>query len=417
MTKTLKPQEFDLAIAGGGLVGASLALALAPLGLRIALVEAVAPGTAEHPSFDERTTALANGTVRVFRSLDVWRHMQREATAIRRIHVSEQGRFGVARIDAAEQGLDALGYVLPNRVIGAALWEGLRRMSGIDTFAPAKVTASGPANDRRTLCIERSGETFEIEARLVVAADGARSVVREQSGVAAEHWEYDQTAIIATVTTQRFHDHVAYERFTPDGPIAVLPLADGRCGIVWARPPEDAARLLALPDEEFLVELQAAFGYRLGRLLRIGTRYSYPLALSRSERHVAPRLAIVGNAAQSLHPIAGQGFNLGLRDAASLAEVIADAMAAGGTDVGDEATLRAYASWRDEDRQRIVAFTDGLVRLFGSPLGPLRSLRSIGLLAFDAFPPAKAAMARLSVGAAGRIPRLARGVPLVGIGR
>jgi 2-octaprenyl-6-methoxyphenol hydroxylase len=417
MTGTLKPREFDVAIAGGGLVGASLALALAPLGLRVALVEAVASGSAEHPSFDERTTALANGTVRVFRSLDVWRHMQREATAIRRIHVSEQGRFGVARIDATEQGLDALGYVLPNRVIGAALWEGLRRVSGVETFAPARVTATGLANDRRTLGIERAGEAFDIEARLVVAADGARSIIREQAGVEAEHWEYGQTAIIATLTTQRFHDHVAYERFTPDGPIAVLPLADGRCGIVWTRRPEEAARLLALPDEEFLLELQAAFGYRLGRLLRIGSRYSYPLALSRSERHVAPRLAIVGNAAQSLHPIAGQGFNLGLRDAASLAEVIADALAAGRTDVGDEATLRAYASWRDEDRARIVAFTDGLVRLFGSPLGPLRSLRSMGLLAFDAFPPAKAAMARLSVGAAGRIPRLARGVPLAGVER
>jgi 2-octaprenyl-6-methoxyphenol hydroxylase len=417
MTETLGTRDFDVAIAGGGLVGASLALALAPLGLRVALVEAVAPGSEEHPSFDERTTALANGTVRVFRSLDVWRHMQREATAIRRIHVSEQGRFGIARIDAAEQGLDALGYVLPNRVIGAALWEGLRRVSGVETLAPARVTATRLANDRRTLCIERGGDTFEIEARLVVAADGARSIIREQAGVEAEHWEYGQTAIIATLTTQRFHDHVAYERFTQDGPIAVLPLSDGRCGIVWIRRPEEAARLLALPDEEFLGELQAAFGYRLGRLLRVGTRYSYPLALSRSERHLAPRLAIVGNAAQSLHPIAGQGFNLGLRDAASLAEVIADALAAGRTDVGDEATLRAYASWRDEDRERIVAFTDGLVRLFGSPLGPLRGLRSMGLLAFDAFPPAKAAMARLSVGAAGRVPRLARGVPLAGIER
>jgi 2-octaprenyl-6-methoxyphenol hydroxylase len=417
MMGTLKTGEFDLAIAGGGLVGASLALALAPLGLRIALVEAVAPGSAEHPSFDERTTALANGTVRVFRGLDVWRHMQREATAIRRIHVSEQGRFGVARIDAAEQGLDALGYVLPNRVIGAALWEGLRRVPGVETFAPAKVAATALANDRRTLCVEQGGESAEIVARLVVAADGARSIIREQAGVAAEQWEYGQTAITATLTTQRFHDHVAYERFTPDGPIAVLPLADGRCGIVWARRPDEAVRTLALSDEEFLVELQAAFGYRLGRLLRVGARYSYPLALSRSGCHIAPRLAIVGNAAQSLHPIAGQGFNLGLRDAASLAEVIADAMAAGRTDVGDAATLRAYADWRDEDRRRIVAFTDGLVRLFGSPLGPVRGLRSMGLLAFDAFPPAKAALARLSVGAAGRIPRLARGVPLDGIGR
>ncbi len=406
--------DCDVAIAGGGLVGASLALALAPLGLKVALVEAVAPGGGDHPSFDERTTALANGSARIFRSLGIWRHMEREATPIRRIHVSDQGRFGVARIDAAEQGLEALGYVLPNRVMGAALWQGLAAASGIQVIAPARVLGSELADDVRVLTLERSATTQQLRARLVVAADGARSLIREQAGIAADHWPYAQTAIIATITTQRFHDYVAYERFTADGPIAVLPLSDGRCGIVWTRPPEDAARLLALPDEAFLAELQAAFGFRLGRLLRAGVRSAYELALSRSERHVAARLAIVGNAAQGLHPIAGQGFNLGLRDAASLAEVLADARAAGSADAGDAGPLKAYADWRAEDRRRIVAFTDGLVRLFGSPLGVLRGLRSVGLLAFDAFPPAKSAMARLSVGAAGRIPRLARGVPLAG---
>jgi len=406
--------DCDVAIAGGGLVGASLALALAPLGLKVALVEAVAPGGGVHPSFDERTTALANGSARIFRSLGIWRHMEREATPIRRIHVSDQGRFGVARIDAAEQGLEALGYVLPNRVMGAALWQGLAAASGIQVIAPARVLGSELAGDVRVLALEHSATTQQLRARLVVAADGARSLIREQAGIAADHWPYAQTAIIATITTQRFHDYVAYERFTADGPIAVLPLSDGRCGIVWTRPPEDAARLLALPDEAFLAELQAAFGFRLGRLLRAGVRSAYELALSRSERHVAERLAIVGNAAQGLHPIAGQGFNLGLRDAASLAEVLADARAAGSADAGDAGPLKAYADWRAEDRRRIVAFTDGLVRLFGSPLGVLRGLRSVGLLAFDAFPPAKSAMARLSVGAAGRIPRLARGVPLAG---
>jgi 2-octaprenyl-6-methoxyphenol hydroxylase len=404
----------DVAIAGGGLVGASLALALAPLGLKVSLVEAVAPGGGNHPSFDERTTALANGSARIFRSLGVWRHMEREATPIRRIHVSDQGRFGVARIDAAEQGLEALGYVLPNRVMGAALWQGLAAAPGIEVIAPARVLGSELAGDVRVLALEHSGTKHELRARLVVAADGARSLIREQAGIAADHWAYAQTAIISTITTQRFHDYVAYERFTADGPIAVLPLSDGRCGIVWTRPPEDAARLLALPDEAFLAELQAAFGFRLGRLLRVGVRSAYELALSRSERHVAERLAIVGNAAQGLHPIAGQGFNLGLRDAASLAEVLADARADGVADAGDAGPLKAYADWRAEDRRRIVAFTDGLVRLFGSPLGVLRGLRSLGLLAFDAFPPAKSAMARLSVGAAGRIPRLARGVPLAG---
>jgi 2-octaprenyl-6-methoxyphenol hydroxylase len=406
--------DCDVAIAGGGLVGASLALALAPLGLKVALVEAVAPGGGDHPSFDERTTALANGSARIFRSLGVWRHMEREATPIRRIHVSDQGRFGVARIDAAEQGLEALGYVLPNRVMGAALWQGLGTVRGIQVIAPARVLGSELAGDVRVLALEHSGTQQELRARLVVAADGTRSLIREQAGIAADHWPYAQTAIISTITTQRFHDYVAYERFTADGPIAVLPLSDGRCGIVWTRPPEDAARLLALPDDAFLAELQAAFGFRLGRLLRVGVRSAYELALSRSERHVAERLAIVGNAAQGLHPIAGQGFNLGLRDAASLAEVLADARADGVADVGVAGPLKAYADWRAEDRRRIVAFTDGLVRLFGSPLGVLRGLRSVGLLAFDAFPPAKSAMARLSVGAAGRIPRLARGVPLAG---
>jgi len=404
--------RYDIAIAGGGLVGASLALALAPLGLRIALIEAATPGEGEHPSFDERTTALANGSVRVFRSLGVWRHMEREATQIKRIHVSDQGRFGSARIDAAEQGLESLGCVLPNRVIGAGLQLGLRDCPQVHLLAPARALGSEVAGDSRGLRFELGGAEQRLEARLVVAADGARSLVREQAGIGAQHWEYGQTAIIATLATQRFHDHVAYERFTPEGPIAVLPLADGRCGLVWTRRPEEAARLLAVTDEVFLAELQHAFGFRLGRLLAVGRRQSYELGLWRADRHSGERLAVVGNAAQALHPIAGQGFNLGLRDAASLAEVIADAIADGNPDVGAPSVLEAYAKWRDQDQRRIVAFTDGLVRLFATPFGPLRVLRSAGLIAFDALPPAKSALARLSVGASGRIPRLARGVPL-----
>ena len=416
MTASADSSDYDVAIAGGGLVGASLALALAPLGLRIALVEAVAPGTGEHPSFDERTTALANGSVRVFRSLGVWQHMEREATPIRRIHVSDQGRFGTARIDAAEQGLESLGCVIPNRAIGAALQQGLAACPSVETLAPARVLGSETADGWRRLRFETAGAERQIAARLVVAADGARSLVREQAGIGAEHWEYGQVAIIATLVTQRFHGHVAYERFTAEGPIAVLPLADGRCGLVWTRHPPEAARLLAATDEAFLAELQQAFGFRLGRLLSVGRRQSYELGLWRAERHVGERLAVVGNAAQALHPIAGQGFNLGLRDAASLAEVLADARAEGISDSGAEAPLAAYAAWRDQDQRRIVAFTDGLVRLFATPFGPLRMLRTAALLAFDALPPAKGALARLSVGASGRIPKLARGVPLAAVG-
>ena len=407
--------DYDLAIAGGGLVGASLALALAPLGLRIALVEAVVPGGDGHPSYDERTTALSNGTIRAFRSLGVWSQMEREAAPIRRIHVSERGRFGVARIDAAEQGLESLGSVLPNRVIGEALWHRLAAWPGVEVIAPARVTGTTPGDGYRRLEAERDGEPLTVAARLVVAADGARSTIREQAGIGSDHWDYGQTAIVTTMTAQRFHDHVAYERFTSEGPIAVLPLTDGRCGVIWTLRPEAAARALELTDEAFLGEFQQAFGFRLGRFVKVGRRFSYDLALTRAERHAAPRLAIVGAAAQGMHPIAGQGFNLGLRDAACLAEVIADARAEGRLDAGEDALLAAYADWRDDDRGRIVAFTDGLVRTFGSPLATIGGLRAAGLVAFDLLPPAKAAMSRLSVGAAGRVPRLARGVPLTGV--
>jgi 2-octaprenyl-6-methoxyphenol hydroxylase len=407
--------EFDLAIVGGGLVGASLALSLAPLGMRIVLLEAVAPGSGDqHPSFDERTTALANGTVRAFRTLGVWTGMEREAAPIRRIHVSEQGRFGAARIDAAEQGLPALGYVVANRVIGAALWAGLARQPAVRVIAPARVTGSELRDDVRLVQYAVDGEAHSLSAHLVVAADGVHSVIRDQSGIGADHIEYEQTALTAVLVAHRFHDHVAYERFTADGPIAILPLTDGRCGMVWTRKPSDIERLLAIDDDAFLQEFQAAFGFRLGRFLRVGQRASYPLTLSRAERHIAPRLAVVGAAAQGLHPIAGQGFNLGLRDAMSLAEVIADHRVAGQRDPGVAAVLEDYADWREADRRRIVQFTDGLVRIFATPLGLMRSLRSIGLLAFDVFPPAKSALARLSVGASERIPRLARGVPLAG---
>lgn len=414
---TAIPAQYDLAIVGGGLVGASLALALAPLGLRIALLEAVPQATGPaHPSFDERTTALANGSVRAFRTLGAWDAMSREAAPIRRIHVSEQGRFGSARIDASEQGLDALGHVVPNRVIGAGLWAALARHANVRVIAPARVLGTDLAGDSRNVRYEAAGAEHVLGARLVVAADGIHSVVRDQAGIGAGHVDYGQGALTAVLVAQRFHDHVAYERFTEAGPIAILPLTDGRCGMVWTRRPADVERLCGLDDPAFLAEFQAAFGYRLGRFLRVGQRASYQLTLSRASQHTASRLAVIGAAAQGLHPIAGQGFNLGLRDAMSLAEVIADQRVAGEPDPGAAAVLDDYARWRDTDRRRIVQFTDGLVRIFATPLGVVRGLRSAGLLAFDLFPPAKSALARLSVGASDRVPRLARGVPLAGVG-
>lgn len=404
----------DIAIVGGGLVGASLALALSQLDLTVVLVEAHPFGVEGQPSFDDRTTALSNGSRRIFEGIGVWPLIERETTPIRRIHVSDQGRFGFARLDAREQGLDALGFIATNRAMGAALWHQLAARS-VKVLAPARVTAVELHDRVRALQCQLNDETSQtVEAQLVIAADGAKSAVREAAGIGATTWDYGQMALVTNVFTQRFHDYVAYERFTPAGPIAVLPMSEGRSGLIWTLAPEPANEVAKLSDADFLARLQKEFGFRLGRFTRVGARQLYPLSLTRSDEHVGPRLAVVGNAAQALHPIAGQGFNLGLRDAASLAEVLADARArqAGSFDAGDGVLLERYRSWREADRGRIVGFTDGLVRLFTQPFGPAKFVRDVGLLAFDLMPAAKDALSQLSLGAAGRIPRLARGAKL-----
>ncbi len=410
------------------MVGASLAVALDGLGVRIALIEAVAHDAASQPSFDERTTALSNGSRRIFETLGVWPALSATATPIRKIHVSDQGHFGFARIDAAEQGLAAMGYVVPNRSLGSALWSRLSHSASVRVFCPAQVLGVDVREQSIELRLQsathiRQGETASagtgetLEARLVVAADGAQSAVRGAFGVAAEARDYEQTAVITTVLPQRFHDHVAYERFTDSGPLALLPLADGRCTLVLTLKPASADQAMAWSDQEFLAEVQRRFGFRLGRFLKVGRRVPYPLSLTRSDRTSAGRCVIVGNAAQGLHPVAGMGFNLGLRDVACLAELVAEHRAAQDRtarddDLGSGCLQTQYDAWRAADRGGAIAFTDGLVRLFSNPLGAIQRLRNAGLLAFDLAAPAKAALSRLSTGAAGRIPKLARGVAL-----
>jgi len=408
------PVVVDVAIAGGGLVGASLALALAQLKLEVVLIEATPFGALDQPSFDERSTAISNGSRRIFEALGVWPLIEREATAIRRIHVSDRGRFGFTRIDAKEQGLSALGFVVVNRVMGAALWRRLSAEPSITVLAPAKVQSMQLQEHRQRIECEMPDGVRIVEAKLAIAADGARSTLRQSAGIGSSTWDYEQVALVSNVLSQHFHDHVAYERFTNDGPLALLPLTEGRLGVVWTFRPETAREMTALSDAEFLARLQETFGFRLGRFTRVGQRQLYPLSLTRSEEYVAERLAIVGNAAQTLHPIAGQGFNLGLRDAVSLAEVLADGLAQCGADfdAGDGMWLQRYREWRAADRSNIVRFTDGLVRVFSQPLGPIKLLRNAGMLAFDLMPAAKDALSQLSLGAAGRVPRLARGAPL-----
>lgn len=402
-------RQFDVAIVGGGLVGASLALGLAGTGVRVLLIESVAPDSAEQPSFDERTTALGNASRRIFQGLGVWDEVSREAAAIRAIHISDAGRFGFARLEAEEHGIDAFGYVVPNRVIGTALWRRLSGAGGVELRVPASIEDLDITTERVYFTVVTGAGVREVtSARLVVAADGAQSAVRAAAGIKAGVEDYGQVAITATVVADRAHDGTAYERFTPSGPVAVLPLRGGGYGTIWSCTPRRATELLALDDNAYLGELQSRFGWRAGRFRRIGRRASYPLKLTRAATTVARRTVLIGNAAQALHPIAGQGFNLGLRDAALLAEVIAGASG----DVGSEELLRKYSDWRAADRGGIVRFTDGLVRLFGSRMPGVSLMRNLGLLVFDLSPPAKRALARVSLGFGGPTPRLARGLPL-----
>jgi 2-octaprenyl-6-methoxyphenol hydroxylase len=406
-------EAFDIAVAGGGMVGASLGVALKDLGVRVALIEAVAHDSAAQPSFDERTTALSNGSRRILETLGVWPAVAPAATPIAKVHVSDQGHFGFARVDAESLGLRAMGHVMPNRALGAALWSRLDGAEAVKVFCPAVVAGVTAGTSSVELRLEgANGAGATIAAKLVVAADGAQSAVRTAFGVDAAVRDYEQTAIITSVLPQRFHDYVAYERFTESGPLALLPLADGRCTLVLTLSPSMADTAMGWSDVEFLAEVQRRFGFRLGRFLKAGRRVPYPLSLARAHATSAPRCAIVGNAAQSLHPVAGMGFNLGLRDVASLAELIAERLREGCTDVGEPALLAGYDAWRAADRDGIIAFTDGLVRLFSSPLRSVRRLRNFGLLAFDLLPPAKAALSLLSTGSAGRVPKLARGVGL-----
>jgi 2-octaprenyl-6-methoxyphenol hydroxylase len=404
--------SFDVAIVGGGMVGASLAVALAPLELRIALIEFIPQTSAAQPSFDERTTALSNGSRRILETLGVWQEVSPVATPIRKIHVSDQGHFGFARIDAAEQGLEAMGYVVPNRALGNALWPRLLGSAGLRAFCPAQVREISTGETAVALTVVEAGAEHKIAAKLIVAADGVKSAVRSAFGVEAQSRDYEQTAIVTTVLPQRFHDNVAYERFTPNGPLALLPLENGRCALVFTLTPATAQAAMAWSDQEFLAEVQRRFGFRLGRFLKVGSRVPYPLSISRAARTSSGRCVIIGNAAQGLHPVAGMGFNLGLRDVASLAELIAEGIGHADRDPGSPRLLAEYDAWRAADRGGVIAFTDGLVRLFANPLRAVQRLRNLGLLAFDLLPPAKAALSRLSTGANGRVPKLARGVPL-----
>ena len=402
---------YDLVIVGGGMVGTSLAIALAGRGLRMALIEAYPPGAEDQPSYDDRAIALAYGSSRIFEAVGVWPAMRGSVEPILDIHVSDRGHFGFTRLSAEEEDVPALGYVITARELGRVLLDRLPKIGSLDVIAPARLLGFVDTGDRVSVEVERDGLVSTLESRLLVAADGGSSTVREQLDVPVQRWQYGQSAVVTNISPAQAHRNVAYERFTDSGPVALLPMSEGRCAVVWTVSDAQVNEVLGLDDQQFLAAFQQRFGYRLGRFEKVGRRAAYPLSLLRARESVRGRAVVIGNAAHTLHPIAGQGFNLGIRDVAALAEVI-DAAAVAGSDIGSPEVLSTYEAWRSAEQRNVALATDGLARLFSNPLGLVRLGRNLGLLAMDLLPAAKHPLARAAMGLMGRQPRLARGVPL-----
>jgi 2-octaprenyl-6-methoxyphenol hydroxylase len=386
------PTDTDIAIVGGGLVGASLALALAPSGRRITLVESALPAAAA-PSWDERCIALNAASQAILARLGVWAALAPSAVPITATHISERGRFGVSRFTADEAGLTALGYNLPVRQLAEVLWAALPGQ-GVQVLAPARVQGLKVEGDRACLTLE---DRPPLTAALIAAADGAHSPLRQALGVSATVEDYGQTAIVSAIRVQRPQPGVAWERFTPEGPIAVLPKAGDACSLVWTLTQAQSQAAMALDDEPFRVAAQACFGERLGRFTALGRRQHWPLSRVLSARLHTGRCVFLGNAAHALHPVAAQGFNLGLRDVAALADVLAQVPG----DPGAAAVGEAYAEARRADGERTAAFTDGLVRLFSNRLPGLSGLRALGLLGMELLPPVKQAVLWQNLGFGG----------------
>ncbi|WP_266180783.1 2-octaprenyl-6-methoxyphenyl hydroxylase [Dyella humicola] len=380
-------------IIGGGLVGASLAIALDAAGIDAVMVEAAAPRVGDQPSYDERNLALARATVNGLAAIGVWPHAAAQATPIRHIHVTRAGEFGSVQLDAAKHAVDALGWTLPARELGAALLRRLDECRRLRRLAPARLEALQPLAQGWRARIRTAEGSMEIDTPLLVGADGTASFVRDQVGIGTERHDYQQTLFVCTITPERDHANRAYERFADNGPIALLPLTERRCGLVLTVAREDADTVAALDDEGFVGLAQQRFGWRLGRLSRPGKRHAYPIQRVAASALVAPRAVLVGNAAQTIHPIGAQGFNLGLRDALTLAELVA-----GVADPGAHDVLERYAARRAADREGTMAMSHGLVQLACLPQPWLGPLRSMVMLAFDRLPPVQRLLARRGMG-------------------
>lgn len=387
-------KKYDVIIAGGAMAGATLALAireLAKKSLSIAVVEAYQVDHHSHPGFDSRSIALSAGTVSILKNLKLWSSIEPVATAINHIHVSDRSHLGMTSIDNQELGIDALGYVVELADIGQIYQAKMDADSGIDVLCPDSVTHITRDSEKVTVDLE-SGQS--IQGKLLVAADGAMSTCCQQIGIELQEHDFQQSAVIANIVSSKAHQHRAFERFTKHGPLALLPMSENRLSLVWCMPPELASDVMTMGDDEFLHRLQSEFGWRLGQLTKVGSRACYPLLLRHRGKNIAHRFAIIGNAAQTLHPIAGQGFNLGIRDVASLAEEVA----LSSEDAGSFEVLMSYMKRRQNDREDTISMTSQLVHTFSNDLPAMRVGRNLALMAMDNLPALKTPLLQRTLG-------------------
>ena len=400
-------KQFDVVIIGGGMVGATLARALAPTRLRIALIEPQ-PSQAESTDtlFDLRVSAITRASQRIFEALGVWQGMAaRRVSPFREMHVWEEAGKEI-HFDSAEMSEPYLGHIIENSVITASLYEGLEQQANLQCLF-------GLACQQ----LERNAQGWQVQlndgsslqATLLVGADGSRSWLRQQAQIRVRGWDYDHTAVVTYVKTEKPHQETAWQRFVNNGPLAFLPLLDGYSSIVWSTQPENAKRLCELTETEFAEELASAFAHRLGRVTRVGPRAMYPLRFLMAEQYVKEGIALVGDAAHTMHPLAGQGVNLGLLDAAALAEVVYDASRARRSP-GSLQTLRRYERWRRSENISMLMMVDQIQRLFGNDQHLLRWLRTTGMDIVGRVPLVKDEIIEHAMGNRGDLPKLARGL-------
>ena len=404
----MKQFQVDVLIVGGGLVGGPLALALADAGLRVAVVDAEDPATAIAPAFDGRASALGLAQQRVLAAIGLWPAIEPAAAAIREVRVADGASPLFLHYDHRLLGSQPLGWIVENRAIRRAVLDRLACHPSIRLAAPARPLRldRGPAAVRAVL-----SDGSEITAALAVAADGRASPTRSGAGIGITSWDYGQSAIVCTVAHARPHGNIAQEHFLPSGPFAILPLPGRRSSVVWTERQASVPAIMAQSDQAFLAELSERFGDFLGTITLEGPRFAYPLSLQFAHAYRAGRLVLVGDAAHGMHPVAGQGMNMGLRDVAALAQVLVEA-ARLGLDLGGGDVLERYARWRRFDNTLMLAVTDGLVRLFSNDAAPLRLARDIGLAAVNRINPLKRLFMRHAMGLVGDLPKLMRGESL-----